>query len=700
MSLPVIALFIAQAKFIEDASDGIPGSLVPSIPTYPSTGPPPGKTALAHGWPYAQQPGRWLCSAINAPIFFVDHCASPRKTGAHAQCGPNGAFASTQALPAGLEIIDSLDDEDSLGWELASDDGSDESEPEEYWGQLPLPMTWEERMEKRAVQKEIAEKKHRIAEMRSAEYRLAGPVPKQIGKKNGPRSIGGMAECIAQVKCKALREDFQNGHLAISEAEFECQMSHLQARKPEPGKQLTIGDMFKKRPHAVSVSSDEIEISSGPVPTKRLKGDSAASSSIAAVELREEEEESSSGSESENSNSELGDDDEVQPELLEEEARSKEGDAAVESIVAADEIAEWVETVLEDAAPLHPSELSSLSLLMDGHERKDVKKRRKEYLAELEAADPFRPRYVEPDMAEIRREAEDEEPEHIFIVHANEQRYGLLDLAEEMVAENEALAELRLAFTKSTTVIYLDNKPGGDAYWNMEQMIAQLAKAISIARRMFPKAIIHWVFNNSSAHGSLAKNALTVTKMNVNPGGKVPEMQDTKLVFDNPLPDNHPHKKFEGQPKGMKVILAERGYTTNTNGKPLIGECKACKVSKACKPHLDGASTDEEAEMYGGDDNDSEEEEERPVDCCMQRLLSRQADFAGEKSQLELLIEAVPGMFCHLLPKFHPEMNPIEYFGPGSNAISASGRMLPVPSPPFEDSSAAPIGMQVFTATL
>ncbi|KAJ7934122.1 hypothetical protein B0H13DRAFT_2306138 [Mycena leptocephala] len=267
----------------------------------------------------------------------------PRLRKTHAQCGPNGAFTTTQALLAGLEIIDGLDDEDSLGWEFASDDGSDESEPEEYWGQLPPPMTWEERMEKRAVQKEIAEKKGRIAEMRSAEYRLAGPGPKQTGKKNGPKSIGGMAERIAQGKRKALRDDFQNGHLAISEAEFECQMSHLQAPKPELGKQLTIGDMFKKRPRAVSVSSDEIEISSGPVPAKRLKGDSAASSLIAAVELREEEEESSSGSESENGNSELGDDDEVQPELLEEEARSKEGDSAVESIVAADEIPESCE---------------------------------------------------------------------------------------------------------------------------------------------------------------------------------------------------------------------------------------------------------------------------------------------------------------------------------------------------------------------
>ncbi|KAJ7804354.1 hypothetical protein B0H14DRAFT_2612397 [Mycena olivaceomarginata] len=48
---PRVALNAAS----NDAPNGIRTSLVPSIPTHPSTGSPPGKTALAHGWPYAQQ---------------------------------------------------------------------------------------------------------------------------------------------------------------------------------------------------------------------------------------------------------------------------------------------------------------------------------------------------------------------------------------------------------------------------------------------------------------------------------------------------------------------------------------------------------------------------------------------------------------------------------------------------------------------
>jgi hypothetical protein len=139
-----------------------------------------------------------------------------------------------------------------------------------------------------------------------------------------------------------------------------------------------------------------------------------------------------------------------------------------------------------------------------------------------------------------------------------------------------------------------------------------MARAIIIARRLFLNAIIHWVFDNSSAHGSLAKDALTATKMNVGPGGKVPDMRDTIIPADNPhdqggqvqtmvypehLPAGHAHKDFEGKPKGMKVILAERGYTTDTRGKVLIGECKTCKALKSHKPHLNGASADEEAGM-------------------------------------------------------------------------------------------------------
>jgi hypothetical protein len=53
---------------------------------------------------------------------------------------------------------------------------------------------------------------------------------------------------------------------------------------------------------------------------------------------------------------------ETSAQVLEAEARTAEGDAAINSIVVADEIPEWVDTILNDTAPLDPAELASLAV--------------------------------------------------------------------------------------------------------------------------------------------------------------------------------------------------------------------------------------------------------------------------------------------------------------------------------------------------
>ena len=44
--------------------------------------------------------------------------------------------------------------------------------------------------------------------------------------------------------------------------------------------------------------------------------------------------------------------------------------------------------------------------------------------------------------------------------------------------------------------------------------------------------------------------------------------------------DNHPNEKLQGQPKGLKQILQERGKWPNGG---LLLECKACKEKKMMK---------------------------------------------------------------------------------------------------------------------
>jgi hypothetical protein len=180
---------------------------------------------------------------------------------------------------------------------------------------------------------------------------------------------------------------------------------------------------------------------------------------------------------------------------------------------------------------------------------------------------------------------------------------------------------------------------------HISEMNFQMVNAMRIAEHLFPHKCLLFIFDNSSAHNSLAKDALTVTKMNISPGGKnMPNMHDTIVPADNPhsqggqvqnmqfndvLPTDHPYKQHEGKPKGIRVILKEHGLiSTMIPGKRggksdrLVGECKSCKASKEQKPKLDNLSPEELAAIDGEGGNDSEEEDEQPTNCCMQQILS------------------------------------------------------------------------------
>ena len=181
-----------------------------------------------------------------------------------------------------------------------------------------------------------------------------------------------------------------------------------------------------------------------------------------------------------------------------------------------------------------------------------------------------------------------------------------------------------------------------------------MKNTLKIVDVMFPGCKMIFIFDNSSCHDAMAENALNVNKMNVNPGGKSPPMHDTFIPYDNPnpslrgnpqsmqFPEDHPDPLLCGAAKGMRVILEERGLLfgkKNLAGKNIIGECKACKARKARKPHLSGP-TPEELDADLGDDLDDGEDGED--DCCMKKMLSSQADFLAEKSELEKVIILIP----------------------------------------------------------
>jgi len=118
--------------------------------------------------------------------------------------------------------------------------------------------------------------------------------------------------------------------------------------------------------------------------------------------------------------------------------------------------------------------------------------------------------------------------------------------------------------------------------------------------------------------------------MNLGPGGKQPCMHpgsfkgiSQSMVF----PNDYPNEKLRGKPKGLKIILEERGLWPE-NGK-LLARCPS-----GCKGK---------------------------TDCCAERIMFLQEDFLAQKPLLAEIIEKA-GHKCIFYPKFHCEFNFIEFF--------------------------------------
>jgi hypothetical protein len=109
-----------------------------------------------------------------------------------------------------------------------------------------------------------------------------------------------------------------------------------------------------------------------------------------------------------------------------------------------------------------------------------------------------------------------------------------------------------------------------------------------------------------------------------------------------------------GHSKGMQQILLERGViaeTSKLNGKCGTADRKKRKAAKQAVGIGKGESIDVPVHVGWADQ----------VPCCLEFLLSEQADFKEQQNAIQELVLS-RGHFCIFLPKFHPELNFIERY--------------------------------------
>jgi transposase len=182
---------------------------------------------------------------------------------------------------------------------------------------------------------------------------------------------------------------------------------------------------------------------------------------------------------------------------------------------------------------------------------------------------------------------------------------------------------------------------GGETWWTGDQLMAQtLNKTISLVTLQYPGCQALFLFDNARNHDSFAPDALRVNQMNLGSGGESPPANMRNGWFYDKQgrkwsqPMNWPEypttsRELWGKPKGLKVILQERGLWHD-------GLRLKCKTAKDCDP-------------------------KKPGGCCARTLLSIQEDFKAQKSMLQEAVES-RGHLSLLYPKFHCELNWIEHF--------------------------------------
>ncbi|RGB27120.1 hypothetical protein C1646_819972 [Rhizophagus diaphanus] len=200
-------------------------------------------------------------------------------------------------------------------------------------------------------------------------------------------------------------------------------------------------------------------------------------------------------------------------------------------------------------------------IYFDGHEREDVVEYRKEFLDKMLSYEKFMPTFEGENMEQKNLAPIGEPP-------LRKKGQGKSIMVSDFLLETDG----RLKLNEDEILLYPEIpvearkflRPGKneEGWWTAEHLLDQVINyAIPIFEAKYPNTIGVFTFDNSTNHGAMAKDALNINNMNVNPGGKQARMRSTFFGPNNTFQSmvflsNHPI--FLNQPKGMKQILIER----------------------------------------------------------------------------------------------------------------------------------------------
>ncbi|KAH9095140.1 hypothetical protein Ae201684P_009995 [Aphanomyces euteiches] len=275
---------------------------------------------------------------------------------------------------------------------------------------------------------------------------------------------------------------------------------------------------------------------------------------------------------------------------------------------------------------------------VDGHERDDVKAYRIVFLERIFNLEQLMTKYDGETMTnETKPELKNGEKEHVLIVHDESLFYsndgdspmwihpkhpplrkkgkGRCIMISEFLCECHGRMKAVLDGTELTTMEKLTPGKNEEGWWTADHLLHQIQqKMLPVVEAQHPGCVCVFLFDNSTNHVAFAVDALSTSTMNLYAGGKQPKLRDGWYEKDGVRIAQPMVMTPHGTPKGIKIVLEERGLWNSS-----------LKLNTA------------------------------------KDLLASQPDFKSQKSRVEETIEAT-GHIALFLPKFHCEFNFIEMY--------------------------------------